>query len=322
MIPGKVKYFLFLSALAFSFSAKAQLPIVIEAKLDTGAIRIGEQTTYHIKIRYRHEIINSIQWPGFKDTLTKGIEIVKQGKFIDAPVSKYNKVDYIQTKDLVITCFEEGNYLIPSFRFYLNNDSNQFIETNPIPLRVRTVEVDTTADIKDIKPPFHEPLSFEDFVTYIWITAGIAAAALIFYFTRKYLKRRRELDALANILKPPHEVAIAALEKLKKEKIWKKGPDDTKEHHTRVSEIVRTFLERNFVINAMEMTTHDILAEMEKKSLHMQSKVILKNILHLTDMVKFAKEIPTALQNEVVVDDALRFVKSNIPVIKKEEEEK
>ena len=313
MIFRSTKYFLFLFSLIIFSSATAQLPITIEVKLDTGAIRIGEQTTYHIKIRYEKKRIYHIAWPVLKDSLCKGIEIIKTKNFVDTTISNYNKEDYITTKDYVITSFDEGNYLIPSFKFILNNDSNQFIETNPLPLRVRTVDVDTTADIKDIKPPYHEPLNFEDFVTYIWIAAGIAIAAIIFYFFRRYMKHKREMDRLAHLSKPSHEIALLELGKLKKDKIWKKGAEQTKEHHTLVSEIVRTFLERNFSMNAMEMTTYDILMEIENKSITKESKAILKNVLYLTDMVKFAKEIPNDLQNEVVVDDAVRFVKNNIP---------
>ncbi|MEW6468315.1 MAG: hypothetical protein AB1458_05285 [Bacteroidota bacterium] len=319
-----MKKALFILLLFTGTSAGAQLGINVEATLDTNEMRIGEQTTLRIKIRYQRTNVLKIEWPRFNDTIIKGIEIVKTGRFVDAPRSKGNKVDYIQSRDFVITSFDEGNYLIPSLRFILNNDSNQYVETNPLPLRVKTVDVDTTADFKDIKPPIHEPLTFEDLALYVWITAGLAAAALVFFLVRRYLKNKKQMYALADRSRPAHEIALNALEKLKKEKMWKKGKDDTKEHHTRVSEIVRTFLERSFGINAMEMPTYDILTEVEKLSISRESKNVLRLVLHLTDMVKFAKEVPTDLQNEVVVDDAVKFVKANIPkpVAGEQEDEK
>jgi hypothetical protein len=228
----------------------------------------------------------------------------------------------MQTKDFVITSFEEGNYFIPSLKFVINKDSNLWVETNPLPLKVRTVEVDTTADFKDIRPPFHEPLNFEDFVTYIWFAVGLAAIALILFFVRKYIRNKREIEKLAMLGKSPHELALYLLDKLKKDKIWKKNNESTKEHHSKVSEIVRTYIESSQGINAMEMTTSDILQNIEQRNINIQSKVILKNVLHLTDMVKFAKENPSELQNEVVVDDAVRFIKYTMPISQKEEPEK
>ena len=55
------------------------------------------------------------------------------GGFIFGKDIKENGIlDSIKTsQDFVITSFDEGNYLIPSFKFILNNDSSQFIESNP-----------------------------------------------------------------------------------------------------------------------------------------------------------------------------------------------
>src|SRR3990172_884084 len=97
-----------------------------------------------------------------------------------------------QTQTLIITSFDSGFYAIPPFRFIINGDSNKTIETEPMLFSVNTVAVDTTQNIKDIKPPIEVPFSWKEYLPYVyWGLGALAVLALIIYLVMNYLKKRK-----------------------------------------------------------------------------------------------------------------------------------
>jgi len=107
---------------------------------------------------------------------------------------------------------------------------------------------------------------------------------------------------------PAHVLALAALNKLKEEAIWKNGA--FKEFHILLSEILREYLEKRYGLFAMELTTEEIIISLKTVSIDSDSKAKLKQVLFLSDMVKFAKEIPIAAENEQSINNAILFVEN------------
>jgi len=107
---------------------------------------------------------------------------------------------------------------------------------------------------------------------------------------------------------PAHITALAALQKLKEEAIWKEG--FYKEFYSILSEILREYLEKRYGLFALELTTDEIIVTLKSVSIDSDSKSRLKQVLFLSDMVKFAKEIPIAPENEQSINNAILFVES------------
>jgi hypothetical protein len=153
------------------------------------------------------------------------------------------------------------------------------------------------------------PFSWKEFLKeYGWYIAGgiavILAIALFFYWRA----RRKKPTPVAKpvIRRPAHEIAFEQLAAAEKEKLWQNG--NYKEYHSRLSDIVRTYIEHRFGINAMELTTDEILASL--KTMPAREKDLLRHVLSLSDLVKFAKASPINTENELSISYARDFIEA------------
>ena len=274
------------------------------AKIDSNEILIGKQA--HVTLELTHSKNQKIQWAEIPDTLGK-VEIIEKSK-IDT-IRSSDSTSIVNRQQFTITCFDSGYYVIPPFRFTdpANADtSTNFAETQPMLFTVKTIPVDTTKAIRKIKGPVEVPFSFEDLLPYLigfWI---LAAVILTIIFLIKKFNKKSVVKVFEKPKRPAHEIAIEELNKLQEEKLWQKG--DFKSYHTRLTDVIRLYLWHRYDINAMEMTTDEILSTNSIKQLNEESVSKLKYMLELADFVKFAKVIPIANENEQSLSNAYHIV--------------
>ena len=80
----------------------------------------------------------------------KDFEIVKQGE----PKTVTNDQNAASAVDVVVFKFDEGKYTIAALGLEYSTSKNRgTLQSNPISIGVAGVKVDTSKDIKDIKPP-------------------------------------------------------------------------------------------------------------------------------------------------------------------------
>lgn len=181
------------------------------------------------------------------------------------------------------------------------------VETSPIAIFVHTVGVDTSKDIKDIKPPVSLPISFAELLPYILGVLGIGGAGWLIYYILK--KRRRGESILPEPPpRPAHELAFEALRALEAEKLWQRGL--VKEYHSKLTDIIRTYVERRYGVLAMEMITDEILSSLPVARLDNELKRELRDTLLLADLVKFAKFQPPTEEHERSMRSAYGFVEA------------
>jgi len=139
-------------------------------------------------------------------------------------------------------------------------------------------------DIRDVKPPSALPLN--------WVAIVLALLALVllggvFWFWQRQ-RFAREKTPPPVILPPPWETARRKLKELFAENLPGKG--QIKEYYSRLSDIVRQYMEDRFDLRAPEMTTEEFLFSLRTSSqLNPAQKEALKDFLTCCDMVKFAK---------------------------------
>lgn len=287
------------------------------AKIDTNEMLIGKQVK--LTLILTHEKNHNIPWIEIPDSLGK-IEIIEKSR-IDLSYSP-DSSSILRKQQLVLTCFVSGYFVIPPFRFTNTSNSDtitNFAETLPLLLNVYTIPVDTTQAIKDIKAPVSVPLSWKDILPWLlgfWAMAGIILAA---YFLYKKYKKKPVVTEIQKPARPAHEIALEELKKLEAEKLWQQG--NFKYYYTRLTDIIRIYLWHRYDVNAMEMTTDEILNSHSIKQLNREIFLKLKFILELADLVKFAKVIPVANENEQCISNAYEFIRvTKLVEIKKSEE--
>lgn len=310
-----IKYALFsLVALVFTgvtSEAFAQ-QIKATAKLDTNSIRIGQQTKLQLSIQYRVDNGQQVKiyWPGITDTLRKEVEVVSQSKIDTIIPDKNNPFEFVQTKTLYITSFDSGYWAIAPFKFIVNSDTNG-ITTEPLLLQVGTVAVDTTLAIKDIKQPFDENYTWVDWIKdNMYVVYGALALIVLIIVLIYLIKYLNKVPPPAPVIEKPqvpaHIIALEKLDKLKNEKLWQEGK--LKLYHSALTDIIREYIENRFKIPAMEQTTDEIVHGFRNIAIDDDSKMRLKQLLFLSDMVKFAKEQPLPNENEMSMSNAYEFV--------------
>ena len=144
-----------------------------------------------------------------------------------------------------------------------------------------------------------------------YIVGGIILVAIIILAIWLFRKWQRKKGIIKpNIpLRPAHEIALEELKKVQIENLWQQG--FYKQYQSLVSDIVRTYIEQRFSIQAMEMPSDETLQHFKgknKKHISKDAFEKLKYILQLADTVKFAKAIPLGTENEQSLQNAFDFV--------------
>lgn len=299
--------FLIVCVLIFS-SLKSQ--IRVNAVLDSSKIRIGEQVKLDVYLTYDANAQKNLKvdWPSFEDTITGKVEIVSR-TVIDSTIPDKNNPSIIQQhQQYIVTAFDSGYFAIPPFKFFVNGDTVNPVLTEALFLEVNTVQVDTSAaKVKDIKAPFDEPFDWKWYLPMVyWSGAAILLVALIVFIILKLTKKKPEVIVERKPDVPPHILALSQLEKVKEEAIWKDGK--TKEYYSAISDSVRLYIEGRFGIQALELTTDEIVRAFKSQVVDAASKEKLQQMLVLSDFVKFAKQIPIEQEHAIALQNAFDFV--------------
>jgi len=273
----------------------------VRAEIDTNFVLIGDQITLQITATASPK--SNIIFPVIKDSIGK-IEFLSALK--TDTLSRGEKLTL--TKKYIITCFDSGQYILPSLPVILmsKNNLSDTGYTNPVSISFKTVDVDTSKAIKDIKPIMEEPISFWELIPYFVV--GIVAVLLLFaglWLYKKYMKKPgTELDYDPTI--PPHILALESLKELESRKLWQKG--EIKLYHSRISDIIRLYIERHFKFIALEMTTNEIAAKLIEINCKKELVLNIKKVLELSDLVKFAKYQPLPDENGSSMSLSIDFV--------------
>ena len=304
-------YLIFLSLFFFLCSNVWSQEVKAFAQLDTQKIRIGEQAKLTIFLSYPNELKSKIDWPDFEDTIIKQVEIISISK-LKTSIPQKNQNNLIQQElELTITSFDSGYWAIPPFVFLVDKDSSKKIETQALLLEVNTVAVDTAeTSIKDIKPPFEDPLSWKDYIPEIGIVLGILAVLIIAFILYKKLKKKKPIESKPKLKIAAHLLALQELESIKNKNLWQEGK--LKEYYTSITDTLRTYLENRFGIHAMELTSDEIMQVMKSQVIDKISKEKLESVLKLADFVKFAKANPIDVENEMTMSQAIDFIKGTL----------
>ena len=87
-----------------------------------------------------------------------------------------------------------------------------------------------------------------------------------------------------------------------------------KEYHTRLTDIVRNYLEETYGIQSTEMTSDQTLEAFQGTAVCTeQTSSMLSQMLQTADMVKFAKSQPLPYQHDLSMKQAVEFVKLTAP---------
>lgn len=289
-------------------NAVAQQRPLIDVSIDSAAILIGEQTMLHLTVTADQDRPVQVIIPN--DTLMAGVELLNLSK-ADSTQIENNRL--VIKQDLLITSFDSALYLLPPLKVI---DGVDTVYSNQVALKVSTLPVnaENPEEYFDIKQVWKPPFVWAD---YLPILLGILLVLLLAAAAWYGWKRWREQKSLIPFKKeepklPPHEQAIKELDAIKEQKLWQQGLN--KAYYTQITETLRRYIDGRFGINAMEMTSGEILDLIRQNDEAKPLYENLRQILSLADFVKFAKMNPLPDENDLSLANAYRFVEQTKPV--------
>lgn len=152
-------------------------------------------------------------------------------------------------------------------------------------------------DIRDIRPPFHIPSGWTGWavIAGCCLLAGLIVAA--------WLWRRRRAAA---VRKSAHELALERLAEARKLMV----PEEARAFSIAVSDIIRTYIEQRFDIQAAHRTTPEFLRDRVTQAdgalaLHRER---LEEFMQYCDLAKFARWVLSVPEMESMLASAIAFV--------------
>ena len=289
----------------------------VKVATSTKNIKIGEQIEYKI----------SVQAPA------DAVVVFPEGQTFGAlEMVKTNPTDTLKEKGkfrlekaYYLTQFDEGKYTIPQQKIQI---SHKDFYTDSLLVEVHNVAVDTLKQPLYDAKPIAEVTSPSSSHLWLWIVLGIvallltAAALYFFVFRKKKLSAEEERKKL-----PPFERAIQDLKDLQNSKYLIESKH--KAYYTRLTDIVKEYLEDEVHILAKESTTDELLAKINNLQktgkLYLSTETInnLKRVLQNADLVKFAKSKPSdnnAEYDRETIENVVIKTKEAIPIVETEAE--
>jgi len=278
----------------------------VTSSFDSSRIFIGDQIKFIITVDQPSDL--RLRLPFFKDTLCKNIEILS-GPVVDSSSIQNGRMRIVER--YLITSFDSGYYQLPPVFAEMKNENGLkrfYSDYSQLEvMRVKIAPADTTLKIYDIIKPYRAPVTLGEVLPWVLIVALIIALAwAAIRFIRKLKKSKTAVEAVIDP-DPAHVIAFRELEKLREEKLWQKG--EIKNYYTKLTEILRQYLENRFRVFSLELTTSETLMALLKVGFKKDvSYNQLKTVLNGADLVKFAKYSPEPSENESHFQNSWDFV--------------
>lgn len=257
------------------------------------------------------------------DPITVHVEITHDGKLNFSPlVGDTLGVFHVLSRDPVkkssgptssttftVAVYDSGTVVLPplQFAYKLPPDSAlRTVATDPLVFRIHLVEVDTSKEIKDIKPVLSVPLTVAEISLIIGTVAALVWLSYSIYIYRKRKKTEKPEEIYIPPPKPAHVLALEQLAQLKEKRLWQQGL--IKPYYSEATEIIRRYFENRFGFMALEKTTDEIMDDLRR---HPSAQSIFEQtgrILRRADLVKFAKYEPSIPEHEEMLTVAFDII--------------
>jgi hypothetical protein len=293
------------------------LALVVSASIDSTTLCIGDQTD--MRLTATCEESEKVIFPTLEKELIPGVEIVGKSE-VESKKLGDGRVQYNQS--VTITSFTDSLFYINPLAFVTGEDT---VLSNSLSLNViQPFEVDSTdIAITDIKNVYRAPIWWWGILRWILLVIVLTGAAVGAYYLYLFIQKRRRVNTADDtiieevVLRPADEVALEKLDAISESMIWTRG--EVKEYHTQLTDVVREYISRRFDVSSTEKTSDTTLREIrpllvQYPDLYTQ----LHSMLTLADYVKFAKFIPSEMENEQSLRSAYHFVRTT--AIKNEED--
>ena len=259
----------------------------------------------NIQVNATLDAKDSIGFPTLPDSISDKIQVLSSKA--DTTFDKNDVSIETIRKSYVVTAFDSGEYVIPAYSF---KTANGILKTDSLVLQVHTIAVDTTKGVYDIKQPLAVKYSVIDWLRdNRGVVGGSLLGLLVIAGIAYYLLTRPKKEVVIEEVKPvtpTHVIALQKLNELRSKNLWQQ--EQTKQYYIELSDVIREYLEQRYNIAALEQTSEEIFTSLKYMDIASENRNLLRQVLILSDLVKFAKEKPAGFENEKSIDNAISFI--------------
>ena len=283
--------------------ADAPSPVAVAVRVEPQTVSIGTRFRYTVEVTSDAGAEVFVTQPSER---LGDFDIVDFGG--DPPATRDGKT--VLTRWYTLVGYSPGEHMVKAPPVHYRVAGSDMLEAPGAEIRVSVESVLEKAgnptDIRDIQAPEEVPV---DWRPYYLLSGGLVLALLLvgglyWFFNRD---KRAQLTAPP---RPPHDIAVEELERLRRRGLVAEGA--FKEYYSALSDIVRTYVEQRFHIRAPEMTTEEFLLVVARSGkLLGQHRSLLSDFLVESDLVKFARHMPSIADCERAWAAARRFVEES-----------
>ncbi len=317
---------LFLSMLFLMGTKTDKIPISsIEQDIDKKEATIGDRLHFKVDVysEENEQVVLPENYPTLGSfvvknrnvkTLTKNPKISLTLKGCRASSSTPIRKRYKRTTlEYELVSYDVGKNTLPSLSIVVKREgSSEEFKTIPLTVEIKSVSPGLTGkeDIKGIKPQRAIKIPYWYYVLGFLSIAVIAGTILLMLRKRRKVLIEERIERIA-----PWEKAFSELDKLVGTRTTTE--EEIKFFYTRLSFIMRDYLESLYLFPALENTTSELMNNLKTRKELKPYLVETGNFLNQSDLVKFAKYIPTRVDSK----EEISVIRSLIDNTKKDEEE-
>lgn len=295
--------FLFFIFFSCNIEAASDAEVIVTSSVDRSTITIGDRIHYKIDIAYPEK--TQLEVPGIGIHL--GEFEVKDYHIEEPKKQKDGRIHAVY--EYVISTFTTGDYTIPPvpINYKTPEGISSQVFTDKIDIKVESVKVSETGDIKDIR----SPVKIKGGLDWWWWALIIAVIGGVLGFGIFYWYKYKTKIKITPPPRPPYKIAIEELEKLLLLNLIEQGR--FREFYFLISEIIRRYLGGRFLFNAIDFTTFELLEKLPDLDISKELTASIEKFCRDSDLVKFADYIPQDSENAEIVNLAKEILEISKP---------
>lgn len=278
----KYTFLLFLLTVVWIPQAQSQ---DLHTYVSVDSLEVGDTFTYTLVLNRDREY-GYIVFPDGED-FGDDVEFLKRERYQAAPLrdSLVYQLQYFGTSDITLP---EQEILIG------RTEGDTLLTSNPVPLYFKTTLSEGDEEFRPLKPIF-------DFAALIWpyLLGLILLLVAGWYIYKRLSAMEKKPESKISEKQVPFSDPLQVLEK----KLIKLGSgqfpsarEEFEYFYIELGDAIREYIERVYEIEALEMTSREILRAMQQYPADREMITITRKVLNEADMVKFARFTPSGKQ--------------------------
>lgn len=263
--------------------------ITVQASISPNVGFIGDEFLYTVQVK--HGVNDQV-------SLVPSSGIFSPFESLGGTQRFYENQEGYQTTFVVrLSMYELGTFYVPTQTVLIHQNGQEMrFEVPAIPLRIHTLLNSEIVTPSALKSPMSADISWGMYLGWLIVLMVAFFSGFFAYrfFKKKFQKTVQEW--VQEDTRSAYEIAYEALQALEKDDLAVSG--DYKHHYLRLSELLKQLFSKQYDHPVSEMTTDETLAFLSRRLTFAQVSMV-REVLEVGDLVKFAKSIPA---NEIHYD--------------------